>query len=465
MRSALLLLCACSASADPKPPLPRADVTFRWAATPIDCQHSLEGRSNTSRCYGNDANKTFIVVGYAPTGPSDSHIQVMRYEGVTASAPQRWTAVLELGAHPGDPIVAVRESVVAVAAISDGAVHLALLSTSDGKAIGAPRLIIERDAARVQVVANDVVIQLHVLMRDGSGRVVVLDQTGKPIAARDVTARMLRVKMDPAASPADAEASVTLGGAKVAAAWDGGDLVVKHPRWTSKLVEADQFRMQALTLHATADRVIATLHHGASSGALAIALDAKGSVAWKRTVTGIGPVVHSAYYNRVASRLDGDLFVVQGYEAGGTYVCTLSIADGVEHACVDHLPANAVVDPGAPRHTPKSRLPAQPIGPQMSGLSCTRLGNPGADLTVKRTKPDAIRGQITTPSATCKPKLYGGITGDRIELEVYDGGDKPGAPACTCTFQFTQAIRPESKTVIARVRGGVQLGTRAVPAP
>jgi hypothetical protein len=303
------------------------------------------------------------------------------------------------------------------------------------------------------------------MMRDGSGRVIALDPAGTPIGARAVPARMIRTKMDPAATSADGEASISVNGSKLAARWDGADLVIKHPKWSHKLVDGDRFRMQALTLHATADRVLITLHHGASSGAAVFALDAAtGAEVWKRGVTGIGPIAHSGYYSRVASLVTGDVFAVQGYEAGGAYVCTLATKDGSEHACVDHLGRADVIDPGPILHPPTSKLPpAPPIGPQTKGPTCTRLGTPSSGITVKRAGAQTISGVVTTPSASCKPRLGGGIAGDRIQIEVYDGGDQPGPAACTCTFTFTQAIRPESKVVIARVRGGVQLGQLPVP--
>ena len=62
------------------------------------------------------------------------------------------------------------------------------------------------------------------------------------------------------------------------------------------------------------------------------------------------------------------------------------------------------------------------------------------------------------PSASCKPKIGGGIAGERVELDLYDLSDSPGTPACECTADYKTATNKDSKVVIARVRGAAEVG-------
>jgi len=78
---------------------------------------------------------------------------------------------------------------------------------------------------------------------------------------------------------------------------------------------------------------------------------------------------------------------------------------------------------------------------------------------VVKAKDKMITGTITTPSTTCKPKLFGGIAGDRIELTVHEVG---GTSSCECTLAFMQETNKDSKTVTAK-HGNDELGHASLP--
>lgn len=447
MRS--LLVVSCLASAAEAAPI---DLVFRWAVEPLECRNGMETRSSRNRCLASDAKQPFLVVAYSAT--TSDPVSVIRYNGDDVRAPQKWVQSVDLG-KLADPVVVVDPSTTTIAGVVDGAVVYATLASADGKSLTKPTTLVATGAARIQLARVGAITMVYVLMKDGSGRVVGIDAKGTP--ARSIPARAIRTRMTRGVS-ADGDAKA----GAYRAEWDGPALVVRHAGTSVNLVDDDRFRMHQVTLHLAKDRAIATVHHGMAAGSQAVAVGVSG-ILWKRGLTGIGPVVHSGYTNRLSAFVDGDLLVVQGVESGGAYICTVAIADGSEFACVDHLPAIAVAAPTAPKRLPKALPPSQPIGPQTAGPNCARLGNPDKNFTIKRVDANTVSGTIVTPSATCKPKLGGGIVGDRIELEVWDGGDKPGPAACTCVFQYRQAVKPESKTAIARVRGGIEIGRLAVP--
>jgi hypothetical protein len=135
----------------------------------------------------------------------------------------------------------------------------------------------------------------------------------------------------------------------IEARWDGPNLVVRGPSWSTTLIGNERFRWDVVTLHVTADRVLATVHNEIATGTQAYGIDPKtGAQLWHTSLTGIGPISHSKYHNLVAAYVDGDLLVVQSIESGGPFVCTVAIANGKELACVDQLPASALVAPTAP---------------------------------------------------------------------------------------------------------------------
>jgi hypothetical protein len=313
-----------------------------------------------------------------------------------------------------------------------------------------------------------------VMLGADGGRVIALDPTTLAITAtQDVTSRAILREMVPGAQGADGRQQV----GDFSAGWDEAGLFVNRrgPRgWGHAVVEDDRFRMETITLHVAGDRVVGTTHNEGATGTAAFGLDAAtGAVRWQRGLTGLGPIAHSGYQNRVASRIDGDLLVVHGVESGGAFICTVAIADGREVACVDQLPASAIIAPAPPTAMVPALPPLQPIGPQVRSLRCKPSKAPGTALAFKaghgtsagkRGKPITwITGTLTTPSATCKPRLGGGIAGDRVELEVYDGGDTPGAPRCECEIAFQTATNRDSKVVTASVRGGVTIGRGALP--
>ncbi len=447
---------------------PPADMTLRWGVGTVECHPTGDVRSNQDWCFGAENNVTFQIRAVAPTAPGDPRVTVVRRDGTHARAPQRWSRTVDLGTPAGAPVIAVNDEVVVVAAVGGGAVHVATASASDGR-VGPPQRVLDRDAAQVQLaILRGGAIRVYVLLRSGQGRVIAVDAAGKPTLVREVPAHAIQYSMDRAARPADGEASVMLGRDKVVARWDDANLVVTHPRWTRDLVTGDRSRQVAVTMHAAGDRVVATLSTSGSSGVSAVALDGRtGAELWRRDVTGIGPVVSTLPYTaRVAARVRGDLLVVQGIIAGTAVVCTLAVSDGAELACVDQLLRTAVVDPGPVVHVPKPLPtdPPRPIGPQTTAPTCTPSRSPVApSLVVKRVALTTIGGTIVVASATCSPKLGGGIVGDRIELDIWDGVARPAPSPCTCTFRFEQEIRAESRLVIGRVRDGATIGLVRVP--
>jgi hypothetical protein len=381
-------------------------------------------------------------------------VRVTRYAGNAVTAAVAWERMVDLG-KVGEPVVVADTRVTVVAGVAGGAAMLAILATADGAVVDAPRAIVDKDAVHLQLARTGATTIAYVLMKDGSAQTVAINAG---TSTSGIPARYVRMTMSAKATAGDGEA--TAGAFK--AAWDGEDLVVRGGGLpATKLVEGDRFRMHQVTLHASKKRAVATVNHSNAAGSQVIIVGAAGVV--RIPLVGLGPTVHSGYANRVTAFVDGDDLVVQGIESAGTYICTVSLVTDRQRACVTHLPKTAVVIPGPATKLPKPLPPSQPIGPQSAGPVCIRLGNPDQNFTIKRVNKDTISGTVVALSATCKPKLGGGIVGDRIEIEVWDGGDKPGAPACTCTFQFRQAIRPESKTAIAKVRGGKEIGRMPIP--
>ncbi|MCW5805100.1 MAG: PQQ-binding-like beta-propeller repeat protein [Deltaproteobacteria bacterium] len=455
-----MALAACSDAT--AAPASAADPTFRLSAGPLPCNAGWDARSNGNKC----AQRDFLVVAYPPTS-ADPTMSVTRYNGDHAGAPPAWTRRLDMA---GDPVTVLAAKSAIVATVGKDTVELAALDAADGKVLarrsvpsaGAARVLLEapRDSARAGT-------YLHVLAADGRGWTVTIDPATLALSApRDIPARAIRTAMDRTAMPADGAAKA----GAFEAGWDDADLVVRRAGgWTTVVVADERFRLQHVTLHAGNGRVYLTTHHAIASGAVAYAFDATtGKELWRRHLTGIGPVAHSKYYNKLSSFLDGDILVVQGVEAAGNYICTVSAADGAELACVDHLPASAVFDPPPAKVDTSPLPPEQPIGPTVSKQACVKSSAPRTSFaavpgtgttTGKRPKPITwIEGTLVFPSASCKPNLGGGIAGERVTLEVYDLSDRPGAPVCECTFEYRTATNKDSKVVSARVRGGVEIG-------
>jgi len=254
------------------------------------------------------------------------------------------------------------------------------------------------------------------------------------------------------------------------AGWDGDELRVRigapgaAPRWHTTLVHSGSpFRSELVTLHVVGDLVVGTLHHPSASWTQAFAVGlADGALRWRHTVTGLGPIAHSAYLNRVASRIEGPDLVIQGVETGGAYLCTVELATGRERACVDGLAAAAIVVPADPVHLPPPKVePPRPLGPRTTAVLCKPSPAAERELSVRRESAVNLVGSVVTPSTSCAPTLSGGIAGDRIELNVDDRGPPAAAP-CECRIVFKQDYRPESQTIIV-TRAGEVLVRQPVP--
>ncbi len=407
--------------------------TFRWAAGKLDCGYGLEMRGTSAQCRGREQATSFLVVAYPGT-----RTLVIRYDGDTTKAPQRWTADLAAPA----PVVIVHGATIVIGSVAGGTAHLQTLDAATGK----PRAAgdVATGVTAIQLESQGATLRVHARTPDGGGQLIDIDPaTLKPTATRAIAAAAIRTTHDPHAAPANGEGRA--GGVRVA--WDQAALVLHAGTHTEKLVDDDRFRMQLVTLQTAGDRVLVTLHHPAASGANAFAFDIKtGARLWATHVTGIGSVAHSAYSNQVSALVAGDLLVVQGVEAGGAYACTIAIADGQERACVDHLTGTAVFVPPAPAVVAKP-IPHK-VGPTTTAVRCKRSRSPRQALALKSWTSGPLAGTITTPSTSCKPKLFGGIVGDRIELVVHETASGPAV--CECTIGFSQETNGDSRMVIAK---------------
>ena len=88
----------------------------------------------------------------------------------------------------------------------------------------------------------------------------------------------------------------------------------------------------------------------------------------------------------------------------------------------------------------------------MTCSRCTAKADPATRLSVRRASAVELQGLIVAPSYSCKPELFGGIAGDRIELALRDP-PPPLSKRCECQIGFRQDYRPESKTIIVTLDG------------
>jgi hypothetical protein len=450
-----LTLASTGVSAAPTP-------SFRWSAGNVGCNVNTgeDMRATAHACLQVGA---FLVVATRATS-TDPMMSVVRYNGEYNNAPKAWTTRLDL---KGDPVVAIAHGkVVVIAVVVKDAIELVSLDAADGRRLRSSTTTFA-GVARVQLGIAGASLQLYARASDGRGRSVALDPLtlATTAAPRDTPARAIREAMDRSATPSDGAMKV----GTIESAWDEAELVVrKVGGWTTTVID-DRLRGHNVTLHAVGDRVYLTAHPLRASGAAAYAFDAtSGKQLWMRHLTGIGPVVHSHYHNRVSSFVDGDVLVVQGVENGGNYICTVSIADGTELACVDNVPAAATFAPAAPRVTLVPLSPDQPSRPEIKAMSCVKsstrkrslVAKPGAGMSTGKTpKPITwVDGTVVFPSASCKPQVGGGITGDLIRIVIHDGEVPLGAATCECTLQFRTATNKDSRVVIATVRGAAEVG-------
>ncbi|MCB9561971.1 MAG: hypothetical protein H6708_16325 [Kofleriaceae bacterium] len=343
------------------PAVPSVAVPFRWSAGPLPCETQLAVRAATATC-ARDGVEVEVRLG-------GTQLSIARVDRAQVAGHTRWSVEVALAAPATDPVVATipQDGVVVAAATGADAIELAFVDLATGAL---------RGRARVPVTATGPVqlerrhdgepLRVHARTAGGGATALVDATTAAVLGVATTPAAAIRTRMDPAAVAADGVARAVAGGDAITAGWDDA-LVVRRragadddaaPRWETTLIAGSgPFRSELVTLHVAGDLVVGTVHHPSASWTQVFAIDAAdGAVRWRRTVTGIGPIAHSAYANHVASRVDGDLLVVQGVESGGTYVCTIDLATGAERACVDHLAAADVVAPAAPAHVPPPRL-------------------------------------------------------------------------------------------------------------
>lgn len=463
---ALVTLVSCSDAKDARAPDPGARawqppavaIPFRWSEVPLACQTSFVVRAGSDRCAASEG--TDVVARPAGTAAKPT----IEVEGHRRAKGTPWKIAVDVRQAVKAPVVAVipAADVAVVAAATPEDVELLMVELRDGKLRGRGRIPV-RGVTAIQLERRAPIDQLRVYMLHPQGGATAIADviTGSIVGISYMPTGALRNRMEPGATPADGEARVEDGGDVVWAGWDGDDLVVRAtangataPRWQAVLAHSGgPFRSELVTLHVVAGTVVGTLHHPSASWTQGFAFAlADGDPLWRETVTGVGPVAHSAYVNRVASRVDGGDLVVYGVESAGSYVCSLDHARGLEHACFD-LDPGGVIDPGPPAHLPPPKeAKPRPLGPTATSVRCTAKADPATRLSVRRSSAVDLTGMITAPSESCKPELGGGIAGDRIELMLRDPGP-PMSKRCECQINFRQDYRPESKTIIVSVDG------------
>jgi hypothetical protein len=238
---------------------------------------------------------------------------------------------------------------------------LVLLDATTGERV-APPLVLATGARHVQLERIEGELRAHVRLEDGSratappagraggGRTIRLDATtGVALAMHDTPAAVVHEEMREPRTSATAEPTLALpDGSSIEARWERSELVLRrtgaHP--FRVVLRYDRFQRSLLTLHADGPNVVATVIHPNATGVAALALDAQGGqVVWTSRPSAVRVLGHSGYSNAIATAVEAGALRIEGIEAGGTYVCTLSLADGRELACVVGLRPAAVLAP------------------------------------------------------------------------------------------------------------------------
>lgn len=429
----------------------------------------MEVRGRADRCADRDG---FEVVARAGGTTAAATLEIDAHGGTRARRGP-WTASLPVATPVTAPTVAIIEDagVAAITAVRADAVEIALLELASGAVRARGTLpVAGGTAVQLEQRAPGDQLRVHVRTSTGGATGLVDVVTGAVLGLAITPAVAILTRMEAGAVSADGEVTVDHGTETAWAGWDGADLVVRigprgsAPRWQAMLTRSNgPIRSELVTVQVTGDAVVGTIHHPNASWTQAFAFDlVDGAPRWRHVVSGLGPVAHSAYLNRVAARVDGDHLIVHGVESGGVYVCAIDLATGRERACVDGLARADVVVPADPLHLPPIKVPPpRPIGPRTTSVTCKPSASPAPRLSVRRESAVNLMGTIVSPSTSCAPTLSGGIAGDRIELSVDDGGP-PAAQACECRLAFKQDYTAASKTIIVR-HGADVIATEPVP--
>lgn len=449
--------------------LPPVAVPFRWTASPTGCELSMEVRGRADRCADRDG---FEVVAHAGGTAAAATLEIDAHGGTRARRGP-WTASLPVPTAVTAPTVVIIEDagVAAIAAIRADAVEIALLELATGAVRARGTLPVAGGAAiQLERRAPGDQLRVHVRTPTGGATGLVDVVTGAVLGLAVTPATAIPARMEAGAISADGEVSVEHGTETAWAGWDGDDLVVRigprggAPRWQAMLTRTNgPIRSELVTVQVTGDAVVGTIHHPNASWTEAFAFDlVDGAPRWRHAVSGLGPVAHSAYLNRVAARVDGDHLIVQGVESAGVYVCAIDLATGRERACVDGLARADTVVPADPQHAPPMKTPPpRPIGPRVTSVRCKPSPSPAPRLSARRESAINLMGMIVSPSTSCAPTLSGGIAGDRIELFVDDGGPAAAQP-CECQIAFKQDYTAASTTIVV-THGADVIATEPMP--
>ncbi len=443
--------------------LPPVAVPFRWAAQALGCQATFQVRSAADRC-------ALVGGGEVQARVAGDAKPVIEVERTGAVA---WRAALPVSTAVTTPVLVPLPDASAVVIVAAGAdaVEVAVLELASG-AVRARGLapIAGVTALQLERRHDGDLVRIHARTARGGSTALLDAVTGSLLGVAETPAAAIVSQMLASAQSADGKVETMAGAEPIRAGWDDGELVVRAgdpatPRWRALLSRTSgPYRFEQVTVHVAGDLVVGTIHHPTASWTQVFGVGlADGAVRWRRTITGIGPVAHSAYRNRVASRVEGDLLLIQGVESGGTYVCAVELATGRERACVDSLADGDVVVPPDPVHLmPERAPPPRPLGPQVSLVRCRPGSSTVTRFSGRRESSVNLMASIETPSVTCKPTLSGGIVGDRIELTVHDGGTAAAEP-CTCRIVFKQDYDAASQTIIVRDHAGKELVRQPVP--
>ncbi len=125
----------------------------------------------------------------------------------------------------------------------------------------------------------------------------------------------------------------SIDGFQVSAPAEGGE----QPRvsrtsdagWTVPLGRGSHGDLDGIALAATDTTLFVAHYQRNATGCELLAFDVEsGKALWLASLTGVGPIGHSKYWNRVQLRIEGGQPVVYGFEAHNRYIEVRAAADG-----------------------------------------------------------------------------------------------------------------------------------------